>query len=153
MYDKATNEKQAAFKERDKFEQMLASVTKENTQNEKALNIIRDKNSTVVALAGQQAAPDAFAKVYLNNEKNQIYVDIAGLPEPPEGKVYQVWALILDPLTPTSIGVLDKNQLIENKGIYAVDNFEGAQAFGITLEPAGGSSSPTLEQLYTLGKV
>lgn len=153
MYDKATDEKQAAFKERDKFEQMLASVTKENTQNEKALSIIRDKNSTVVALAGQQAAPDAFAKVYLNNEKNLIYVDIAGLPEPPEGKVYQVWALILDPLTPTSIGVLDKNQLIENKGIYAVDNFEGAQAFGITLEPAGGSSSPTLEQLYTLGKV
>ena len=30
---------------------------------------------------------------------------------------------------------------------------EGAEAFGITLEPAGGSVSPTLEQLYTLGKV
>ena len=29
----------------------------------------------------------------------------------------------------------------------------GAEAFGITLEPAGGSKSPTMEQLYTLGKV
>jgi hypothetical protein len=27
-----------------------------------------------------------------------------------------------------------------------------AEAFGITLEPAGGSLSPTMEQLYTLGK-
>jgi hypothetical protein len=28
-----------------------------------------------------------------------------------------------------------------------------AEAFGIILELAGGSVSPTLEQLYTLGKV
>jgi hypothetical protein len=28
-----------------------------------------------------------------------------------------------------------------------------AEAFGITIELAGGSVSPTLEQLYTLGKV
>jgi hypothetical protein len=28
-----------------------------------------------------------------------------------------------------------------------------AEAFGITLESAGGSVPPTLEQLYTLGKV
>ena len=60
---------------------------------------------------------------------------------------------MLDPFAPTSIGVLDVAQRSQNKGIYAVDNFEGAQAFGITLEPAGGSPTPTLEQLYTLGKV
>jgi len=49
--------------------------------------------------------------------------------------------------------VLDKNKVADSKGIIAVDNFEGAQAFGITLEPEGGSLSPTMEQLYTLGKV
>jgi hypothetical protein len=37
-----------------------------------------------------------------------VYVDAAGLPEPPKGMVYQVWALKLNPLTPTSIGLLDK---------------------------------------------
>lgn len=153
-YNQATEEVQAAATQRDKFEQMLADVSEENTQNEKALAIIRAKNNNVIPLEGQQVAPDAFAKVYLNNEDNKIYVDIAGLPEPPQGKVYQVWALKLTPqLTPTSIGVLDDGQRAENKGIYAVDNFEDAEAFGITLEPAGGSPSPTLEQLYTLGKV
>ena len=34
-----------------------------------------------------------------------------------------------------------------------VENVNEAQAFGITLEPAGGSAGPTMEQLYTLGKV
>jgi hypothetical protein len=37
--------------------------------------------------------------------------------------------------------------------VFKVANAPDAEAFGITLEPAGGSVSPTLEQLYTLGKV
>jgi hypothetical protein len=46
--------------------------------------------------------------VYWNKETQVVYVDAAGLPEPPKGMVYQVWALKLNPLTPTSIGLLDK---------------------------------------------
>jgi len=153
-YNEATQEAQSASAaQRGKYEQMVASLTKDNTQTEKALNVIRAKNSSVVTLAGQEVAPNAYAKMYVNNDNKEIYVDIAGLPAAPEGKVYQVWALTLNPLTPTSIGVLDKDKVAENKGIIAVDNFNGAQAFGITLEPTGGSASPTMEMLYTLGKV
>ena len=130
---------------------MLADLQVKKTEDEKALAIVRDKYSTVIQLAGQQVAPDAYAKVYVNSNKKEIYVDLAGLPEPPEGKVYQIWALKLDPLTPTSIGVIDNKNA--NNGILQVENYDQAQAFGITLEPAGGSATPTLEQLYTLGKV
>ena len=79
-------------------------------------------------------------------------MDAAGLPEPPEGMVYQVWALKLNPLTPTSIGLLD-NFRVNDQKMFAVDNATDAEAFGITLEPKGGSLTPTMEQLYTLGKV
>jgi hypothetical protein len=34
-----------------------------------------------------------------------------------------------------------------------VDKTGDAEAFGITLEPAGGSLNPTMEQLYTFRKV
>jgi anti-sigma-K factor RskA len=113
--------------------------------------VLRDKSSAVIELEGQAVAPQAYATVYLNKNKNEVYVDVSGLPKAPEGKVYQVWALKLDPLTPTSIGIL--SDATNTTGVYKVDNFEGVQAFGITLEPAGGSKAPTLEQLYTLGKV
>jgi anti-sigma-K factor RskA len=66
--------------------------------------------------------------------------------------VYQVWALKLNPLTPTSIGLLDKFDE-NNQRIFAVNSTGEAEAFAITLEPAGGSLNPTMEQLYTLGKV
>jgi hypothetical protein len=60
--------------------------------------------------------------------------------------VYQVWALKLNPLTPTSIGLLDK---FDESTYFAVNNTGDAEAFAITLEPAG-SLNPTMEQLYTL---
>ena len=94
-----------------------------------------------------------YAKAYYNKNTKEVYIDASGLPEPPKGMVYQVWSLQLEPvLTPTSIGLLDSYATSSTK-VIKVENAESPQAFGITLEPAGGSASPTLEQLYTLGKV
>ncbi len=124
----------------------------ENTANATGLAVVRDTKNTVVGLGGQAVAPESFAKVYWNQNTKVVYVDAAGLPEPPAGMVYQVWALKLDPLTPTSIGLLENFDKNDQK-LFAVNNANEAQAFGITLEPAGGSVGPTMEQLYTLGKV
>jgi anti-sigma-K factor RskA len=124
-----------------------------NEDTESALTIIRDNKNTVITLDGQAAAPEAIAKVYWNRETQTVYVDASGLPEPPEGQVYQVWSLKLTPqLTPTSIGLLE-NFTADTHKIFSVSNTADAEAFGITLEPAGGSQTPTMEQLYTLGKV
>ena len=150
-YNEANEQVRTITAERSKFEQLTASLEQKNAKNETALGVLRDKASNVVPLAGQAVAPQAYATVYVNKDKNEIYVDISGLPKAPEGKVYQVWALKLDPLTPTSIGIL--SDATNTSGVFKVDNNNGAQAFGITLEPAGGSKSPTLDQLYTLGKV
>jgi hypothetical protein len=50
-----------------------------------------------------------FSKVYWNKETQVVYVAV-GLPEPPKGMVYQVWALKLNQLTPQSIGLLSDLQ-------------------------------------------
>ena len=120
------------------------------TQN--LLNILRDKNMISVPLGGQGEFANSYAKVYWNQEENSIYLDAQGLPDPPEGKVYQVWSLKLEPLTPTSLGTLDNFTNNENK-VFALSNDNISEAFGITLEPKGGSATPTMDQLYTLGVV
>lgn len=138
--------------EKTKLEETVVDLEIRNKSTETALDVIRDESNTVVALVGQAVSPQSSAKVYWNKQTSTVYVDASGLPEPPEGKVYQVWSLKLTPLTPTSIGLLEG---FKDNGsrIFAVEGATGAEAFGITLEPAGGSKSPTLEQLYTLGKV
>ena len=141
-----------ATAEKAKIEQQLNLLELAKKQTETTLAVVRDTNNTVVELGGQAVAPTSSAKVYWNKNTEVVYVDAAGLPEPPKGMVYQVWALKLNPLTPTSIGLLDKFDS-NTQRMFAVSNTGDAEAFGITLEPAGGSLSPTMEQLYTLGKV
>ncbi|WP_445457653.1 anti-sigma factor [Flavobacterium sp. HNIBRBA15423] len=147
---KATIDKLAT--EKSIMQESIVDLEFEKQEAEKVLAIVRDNNNIQVALGGQEIAPNAYAKAYYNKETKEVYIDASGLPIPPEGKVYQVWGLKLEPLTPKSIGLLE-NFTANNTKVFKVDKAEDAEAFGITLEPAGGSVSPTLEQLYTLGKV
>lgn len=150
--EQTNNQVVNATSEKSKLEKDLKTLELKNSASETSLAVVRDTKNTVVALGGQAVAPQSSAKVYWNKETKVVYVDAAGLPEPPEGMVYQVWALKLNPLTPTSIGLLEHFKVNDQK-MFTVDNANEAEAFGITLEPAGGSLSPTMEQLYTLGKV
>lgn len=112
-------------------------------------SILRNETLTTVALNAQNNF-NAFAKVYWDKNQQKIHLDIKGLPEPPEGKVYQVWSLTLNPLTPTSIAILDRSNK-NNSNIYTINNPNASEAFGITLEPDGGSTTPTMNQLHVLG--
>ncbi len=139
--------------EKENLTNQLDSLEQKNKGIETSLAVVRDSKNTVVTLSGQAVNPKSFAKVYWNKETQVVYVDASGLPKPPKGKVYQVWALKLAPvLTPTSIGLL-KNFDTNDEKLFAVSDTGYAEAFGITLEPEGGSLSPTMDQLYTLGKV
>lgn len=150
--EQTNNEVVNAKIEKAKIEKERNELALKKAAIETNLAVIKDEKNTVVALAGQTVAPESSAKVYWNKETQVVYVDASGLPEPPKGMVYQVWALTLNPLTPTSIGLLDNFDKNDQR-FFAVNNTGDAQAFGITLEPAGGSITPTMEQLYTLGKV
>ncbi len=153
MYFQMNSSKVALINKNKELENSVTILEGKKKATESILNVIRDQNNTVVTLAGQAAAPTSSAKAYYNKQTKEVYIDASGLPEPPEGKVYQIWALKLQPaLVPTSIGLLE-NFTAEETKVFKVANADGAEAFGITLEPAGGSASPTMEQLYTLGKV
>lgn len=144
--------KQQIANEKQQLENQIDQANNSLATAEKLIEVFRDKDIISVPLAGQKVAPTSYAKVYWDKKTNSIYLDAKGLPAPPKGKVYQVWSLKLSPLTPTSLGTLDSFTADTNK-IFTINNPNESEAFGITLEPAGGSLTPTLEQLYTLGAV
>jgi anti-sigma-K factor RskA len=146
------NLKEQLASEKQQLEEQINKSSNSLADAEKLIEVFRDKDIISIPLAGQTVSPTSYAKVYWDKKTNSIYLDAKGLPVPPKGKVYQVWSLTLDPLTPTSLGVLDSFTADINK-IFTITNANESEAFGITLEPAGGSLSPNLEQLYTLGAV
>ncbi|TBN04839.1 anti-sigma factor [Hyunsoonleella flava] len=138
-------------------QQSLLETQIENSKNSLAeantlITVLRDDNIARIPLAGQGNFANTYAKVYWDKNEKRIFLDAQGLPDPPEGKVYQVWSLKLSPLTPTSLGTID-NFISDNNKIFEIENSNESEAFGITLEPAGGSETPTMEFLYTLGVV
>ncbi|MBA4744318.1 MAG: anti-sigma factor [Muricauda sp.] len=149
---KLKSEIEITNQEKQSLEDVLSNTQEEITLKESLLQQLRDKNVTVIALGGQTVSPSSYAKAYWNKEENKVIIDGQGLPEPPDGFTYQVWSLKLDPLTPTSIGLLDDFASQDTK-LFTLENANESEAFGITLEPEGGSETPTLEQLYTLGAV
>ena len=116
------------------------------------LSVLRDSDIMQVPLEGQGDFNNTYAKVYWDKNSERVFIDAQGLPDPPRGKVYQVWSLKLSPLTPTSLGTINQFTDDPNK-IFELNNPNQSEAFGITLEPEGGSESPTMNQLYTLGVV
>ncbi|MGD1945480.1 MAG: anti-sigma factor domain-containing protein [Croceivirga sp.] len=147
-----TSEIEVVTQEKQSLEEEIKRNRNAIVNSKELLNALRAQSVEVIALGGQTVAPDAYAKVYWNKGNQSLYVDAQGLPKPPTGYAYQLWSLTLNPLTPTSIGLLEKFAENEEQ-IFEFDNPNASEAFGITLEPEGGSESPTLEQLYTLGAV
>lgn len=152
LYNDLASEIEVVRSERESLKKQIYEANSDLTAVTELLSVLRTKDIISVPLGGQEVSPDSYAKVYWDKKSNTTYLDLQGLPEPPAGKVYQVWSLTLDPLTPTSLGVIEDFTTDADK-VFDLENTNESEAFGITLEPAGGSESPTLEQLYTLGIV
>ncbi|MBL0047127.1 MAG: anti-sigma factor [Bacteroidetes bacterium] len=91
----------------------------------------------------------ALAKVYWNKNTQEVFVDISNLPVPSGDKQYQLWALLDG--KPVDAGVFEVGATVN--GLQKMKLIAGAQAFAVTLEPRGGSVSPTLSAMYVIGNV
>ncbi len=133
----------------------LNSLQAKYRQNQQFLADIRDPQTETVILNGNGVnfSADQQVRVYWNEDRQLAYIDALNLPPPPQGKTYQLWRLSsLNPITPHDAGLLDG--FMENEEKIFNKTISGTSvAFAITLEPEGGSESPTLEQLYVLGLV
>lgn len=153
QFQKEWNLKEKSFEsEKSNLKNKLIELNSLNDEAEHLITVFRDTSNLVVPLHGQDVAPKSFAKIYWNKQTKTIYIDALGLPNPPLGMVYQVWSFKLNPLTPTSLGILDTYKR-DGRKFFKVNPSDNSEAFGISLEPEGGSETPTLEQLFTLGKV
>jgi len=113
---------------------------------ESELSMVQNPAYQITYLEGMKdTAPQSYAAVFWNNEKQQAYIFTNSLPKPPVGKQYQLWALVDDDKV-MDAGVFNWGRLT------AVKCFKKPQKFIITLEKEGGV--PKAEgQAYAIGVV
>ena len=97
------------------------------------------------ALEGTGTAQEVQGEVVRLGDERAILV-AEDLPDPPEGETYETWILRED--VPEPAGLFEPN----DAGVAAAPiegSIEGADAVAVTVEPLGGSSSPTSDPLMT----
>ncbi len=112
------------------------------------LSMLSDHDVHVVQLQATPTAPAGTASVVLwNQQSHEVYVQTQRLPQHSPSTDYQLWALVNG--KPIDLGVIHSTDTMP---LAQMKSVEHADAFAITLEPKGGSPTPTLSQLYTMGK-
>jgi anti-sigma-K factor RskA len=81
------------------------------------------------------------ATVAVSASKDAVVVRMKDVPPPPVGKVYQMWLIPEDGSAPVPQGLMDAEALSRPAVVKGISS---ASALGITVEPAGGSESPTM---------
>ena len=125
-------------------------VNRQLSQTQQQVAVLRDEQFRAVVLAGTPAAPMARARVLYNPATKAVYLDVRRLPALPAGKQYQLWAL--DNGKPVDAGTLAA-ATATGQGLQQMKDIARAQAFAMTVEPTGGSVSPTLSTMTVMGAV
>ncbi|WP_187393359.1 anti-sigma factor [Arthrobacter echini] len=83
------------------------------------------------------------ADLAVSGSENAAVVTLTGVPAPAEGSVYQMWRIPADGSAPVSVGTMTEGDVDGGKSTEITD-ISGLSALAITVEPEGGSTTPTL---------
>ncbi len=123
----------------------IAKLNEELTQSGK---IVSNPSSIPVSLNGLESMPSAKAKIFWVKESGDVFVDATNLPQAPEGKQYQFWAIVDGVPVNGGLIVQTKNGSFR---LQRMQSFGKAEAFAISLEKSGGNPTPTT--VVSIGKV
>lgn len=148
MYFILKTEHNSAIQKYESDKKACDSIATQQQQQFAIINQINDPYNKIIDMT--PTAGYAGISVYLHynvvNKKN--FLQLVNLPEITSDQAFQLWSL-KDGADPMPLDVfVDNNKIIE---VAFVDN---TATYAITIEPKGGSKSPTLERLIgTMGVI
>jgi anti-sigma-K factor RskA len=146
----------------EKLQQSNQQILVLNTQNEhfsktvsfqnEQLTVFRDTAYKLIKLPGTPKNPSASMMLAWSPAQKKVMIDMPSvkLPANDAQHQYQLWAIVAG--KPVDLGVFDAKtgSAIAMKVMKPVG---APQAFAVTLEPKGGSVSPTLANLTVISKI
>lgn len=106
-------------------------------------NILSAPDAQSYPLSGTAAS----GQVWVSAQRNQAYLVAQGLPEPGAGNVYQMWLIQGD--QPVSAGTFEGQAGRAATVVEVQGPLIDFGAFGVTVEPRGGSATPTSQPIMT----
>jgi anti-sigma-K factor RskA len=111
-----------------------------------SMQMMSDPTVAKITMATMRPNENNLATVFWDTKTKDVYLLPNKMPAAAAGKQYQLWAIVDG--KPVDAGMMDVCA-----GLCKMKNIPRASAFAITLEKKGGSATPTMEQMYVMGKV
>ena len=117
---------------------------------ETELSVFHDPSFKLLKLQGTPKSPTSVITVAWSPVKKKVMIDMtnANMPANDQAHQYQLWALVGG--KPVDLGVFDADTA--SKEMKEMKSTALADAFAVTLEPRGGSASPTMSEMMVVGK-
>jgi anti-sigma-K factor RskA len=119
------------------LQQQLNAQSAQLATMQKDAEMLRQNGMKMAAMHGT-ANKAIYSTIYWDTLTKDVYLMINNLPKPASDKQYQLWALLNG--QPIDLGLIEAK---EERLLYRMKNVQQAHAFAITLEPKGGSETPT----------
>nr|WP_295927214.1 anti-sigma factor [uncultured Dyadobacter sp.] len=127
----------------------IEGLKKQSEYTQALAALLRSPDYKHVHLAGMPKSPASSVSAFWNRQTNEVLLDVQSLPTAPQGKQYQLWSIVNG--VPVDIGMIDHE--FAGKVLKMKNTKAGSAAFAITLEKEGGNPTPTMEEMYVMGKV
>ena len=124
---------------------VVFSGESERTDDSTLIDLLASPDLGVQPLGGESAGS---VNVAWSSEAGAVAVLASGLVDPGDGMTYALWLLDSDGAKSSLLFTPDSNGLVETVGAFDGD----PTAWGITIEPTGGSPQPTGDILF-LGEI
>lgn len=123
----------------------------ESMLNRQMIAFLEDPNVVIINLVNTQPDLTAVGRVLWNTRDDQAMFCGINLPRPPEGKIYQLWAI--GGGDPKSAGIFNVNDFGKNVlMLKSLSDLGEIKQFAVSLEPAGGVPLPT-GKIYLSGEI
>jgi len=104
-------------------------------------NQLNDPEMHKYIINGNERAKNLKTVAYINPKDKTSMIDVVSLPQLPEEQCYQIWAELQDKMV--SLGILSE----ADRQLRAIPYTENALGLNITIEPKGGNTNASLENL------
>ena len=129
----------------------IENMEKESILNRQMVAFLEDPNVVIINLVNTQPDLTAVGRVLWNTKDDQAMFAGVNLPQAPEGKTYQLWAI--GGGDPKSAGIFNVNSQGKNVLLLnSLNDLGDIKQFAVSLEPAGGVPLPT-GKIYLSGEI
>lgn len=128
----------------------LALLTNEIGEQTEMLAFLENPEVVIINLVKTEEDITAVGRVLWNPNDDEAMFYALDLPEVPQGKTYQLWAIADG--EPKNAGVFSIDERGNNVHVIeSIKDIGDVSAFAVSLEPAGGVLAPT-GKIYLLGE-